>query len=175
MGALMNGTSVLGAGFAATGGVLVWSGLTGRKVTLVLRSFLSGEDPAKVKQESLNLGNAAAQTAAWGLGLTGGGSPSANRALGQRLAALYGWGSGTQWDALDKLWTRESHWDNKAVNSGSGATGIAQALPASKMPKAAQAPTYDPTAQIQWGLSYIKERYGDPIHAWAHEQANGWY
>lgn len=173
----MNGTSVLGAGFAATGGVLVWSGLTGRKVTLVLRSFLSGKDPAKVKQESLNLGAAAGQLAAGALATGGfaGGSPSANKALGKQLAALYGWGSGAQWDALDNLWTRESHWDNKAVNSGSGATGIPQALPASKMPKAAQAPTYDPTAQIQWGLSYIKSTYGDPVHAWAHSQATGWY
>lgn len=172
----MNGTSVLGAGFAAAGGVLVWSGLTNRKVTNVLRSFLSGEDPSKVQQEqALQLGDAVANTTQGLLNLGAqGGDPAKNRVLGRSMALLYGW-SGAQWDALDKLWAKESSWNNKAVNSSSGATGIPQALPASKMPKAAQAPTYDPAAQIQWGLSYIKGRYGNPVNAWAHEQSAGWY
>jgi SLT domain-containing protein len=104
-----------------------------------------------------------------------GGTAAANQAIAKNLAAVYGWSSGAQWDALVKLWEKESSWNNRAVNKSSGATGIPQALPATKMPAAAQAPTYNASSQIQWGLQYIKSRYGDPIHAWAHEQSAGWY
>lgn len=104
----------------------------------------------------------------------GGGNPAKNRQLGQFLALSYGW-SGAQWSDLDALWKRESGWDNTAENSSSGAYGIAQALPASKYPRAGQKPQSSPQAQILWGLQYIKDRYGNPANAWAHEQANNWY
>lgn len=104
-------------------------------------------------------------------------SPASNQAIAQLLLGSYGWSA--QWAALDSLWSRESSWSNTAENPSSGAYGIAQALPATKMPKAAQSPatggTSDPTAQIKWGLSYIRSRYGDPNAAWAHEQSVGWY
>jgi SLT domain-containing protein len=81
-----------------------------------------------------------------------------------------------QWGDLVKLWTRESDWNNLATNPSSGAYGIAQALPASKYPKAGQeAGGSNPYDQIDWGLSYIKQRYGSIAAAWAHEQHNGWY
>ncbi len=99
-----------------------------------------------------------------------------NVALGQQLAGGYGWGAGAQWTCLDELWTRESGWQAQAWNyGGSGAYGIPQALPASKM--AAAGPDYmtDPATQIRWGLGYIHDRYGTPCGAWAHETADGWY
>jgi hypothetical protein len=109
----------------------------------------------------------------------GTGSAAANQNTGKLLAAAYGWSSGQNWDDLVKLWNQESGWNNQAENPSSGAYGIPQALPYSKMPKAAWPPRYggkaDPTSQISWGLSYIKGRYGSPSAAWAHEVANNWY
>jgi hypothetical protein len=96
-------------------------------------------------------------------------------ALGQQLASAYGWGAGAQWTCLDELWTRESGWQMVWNYQGSGAYGIPQALPASKM--AAAGPDYmtNPATQIGWGLGYIRDTYGDPCTAWAHEQADAWY
>ncbi|HXI66464.1 MAG TPA: hypothetical protein VNH41_00875, partial [Steroidobacteraceae bacterium] len=99
-----------------------------------------------------------------------------NRNIGQQLAAKYGWGAGANWANLDALWQQESGWSNTAKNPSSGAYGIAQALPPTKMPFSAQeAGGSNAAAQIAWGLSYIKSRYGSPIAAMAHEQSVGWY
>lgn len=100
---------------------------------------------------------------------------SGNVALGQQLAASYGWGAGDQWTCLDQLWQQESSWSNIADNSTSGAYGIPQALPATKMPPTALPPENNATAQIRWGLGYIAGRYGTPCGAWSHETADGWY
>lgn len=98
-----------------------------------------------------------------------------NKALGQRMAAALGW-TGDNWTALLALWMQESGWSNTALNPTSGAYGIAQALPASKYPKAGQASGgSSPQAQIGWGLSYIQDRYGSPVAAEAHEQRYHWY
>lgn len=128
-----------------------------------------------------------------GGGTGGGGSPSPQPASGnvnrgKLLAAKYGWSSGPAWTALDKLWQAESGWSNTADTRKTGldppnaktyAYGIPQARPATKLPKIGQPPELggrsDPTAQIEWGLAYIRGRYVNPQGAWAHEQANGWY
>jgi len=104
---------------------------------------------------------------------------SANVALGQRLAARdYGW-TGSEWNCLYSLWNRESGWSNTALNPGSGADGIAQALghgPTNQYPAGpANPPTNDARAQIKWGLGYIHGTYGTPCGAWNHETADGWY
>jgi hypothetical protein len=100
---------------------------------------------------------------------------SGNVAMGKLLAATYGWSSGDEWNALYDLWERESGWNNLADNASSGAYGIPQALPASKMGAAANPPVSSASAQILWGLSYIKDTYGTPEAAWSHEEAQGWY
>jgi uncharacterized protein YabE (DUF348 family) len=74
-----------------------------------------------------------------------------------------------QWDALYKLWIKESGFNPNAVNSSSGACGIPQALPCSKITDKSV------EGQIEWGLGYITNRYGDPASAWAFHQRNGWY
>jgi hypothetical protein len=84
-------------------------------------------------------------------------------------AAMYGW-IGPMFDALNKLWTRESGWNPNAVNPSSGAYGIPQSL--------GHGHPYnlgDARAQIAWGLQYIAGRYGNPEAAWAHETSAGWY
>jgi hypothetical protein len=100
---------------------------------------------------------------------------SANVALGKRMAAAAGW-TGAQWSCLDALWTRESGWRTQVWNyGGSGAYGIPQSLPASKMADAGPDWQTNPATQIRWGLSYIAGRYGTPCGAWSHETSAGWY
>jgi len=102
-------------------------------------------------------------------------SADSNVALGQQLASGYGWGSGAEWTCLDELWTRESGWRMVWNYQGSGAYGIPQALPASKMASAGADYMTDPATQIRWGLGYIRGTFGDPFTAWTHETASGWY
>jgi hypothetical protein len=80
-----------------------------------------------------------------------------------------------QMPCLDKLWTRESHWNYQSYNSSSGAYGIPQALPGSKMAKFGDDWKTNPATQIKWGLDYIESRYGSPCKAWDHSEATGWY
>jgi hypothetical protein len=80
-----------------------------------------------------------------------------------------------QFPCLDKLWKRESGWNYKASNSGSGAFGIPQALPGSKMAKFGDDWKSNPATQIKWGLDYIEGRYDTPCGAWGHSQDTGWY
>ena len=49
----------------------------------------------------------------------------------------------------------------------SGAYGIPQALPGSKMATAGADWQTNPATQITWGLGYISARYGTPCGAWA--------
>lgn len=81
----------------------------------------------------------------------------------------------SQFDCLDRLWERESSWNPRAVNRSSGAYGIPQALPGSKMATVADDWRTNPVTQVRWGLRYIDARYGSPCGAWRHSQAEGWY
>jgi hypothetical protein len=92
----------------------------------------------------------------------------------QKMLAHFGWGK-RKWAPLDKLWNRESGWNKYARNPYSGAYGIPQAVPGSKMASAGKHWRSNATTQIRWGLGYIKSRYGRPRSAWAHELAYGWY
>jgi TP901 family phage tail tape measure protein len=110
-----------------------------------------------------------------GLGGSGGGS-SANQKIGEALAAAHGW-SGPQWAALKNLWNGESGWNERALNKSSGAYGIPQSLPASKMGSAGSDWKTNASTQIKWGLSYIAERYGNPLNAYSQwlSRSPHWY
>jgi hypothetical protein len=97
------------------------------------------------------------------------GSP---KAIAKQLLASRGWSD--QFGCLDSLWTKESGWRVSAANP-SGAYGIPQALPGSKMSSAGPDWQSNAATQIKWGLGYIKDRYGSPCSAWSHSQANNWY
>lgn len=87
----------------------------------------------------------------------------------------YGWDI-NQFLPLQALWNKESSWLRLAINPTSGAYGIPQALPASKLPFAGQAAGGSHASpQIDWGLNYIKGTYGSPAGAWGHEVAFNWY
>jgi hypothetical protein len=99
---------------------------------------------------------------------------AANKSLGCRLLSEFGFGL-DQMGCLESLWIKESQWNPNAHNSGSGAHGIPQSLPASKMAKFGSDYMTNPATQIRWGLDYIKGRYGNPCAAWNHSQRTGWY
>jgi hypothetical protein len=100
--------------------------------------------------------------------------PGTNRALGYQLMTGFGWPA-DQWPALDALWYRESGWNHLAQNRSSGAYGIPQSLPATKMATVGPDWRTNPETQIRWGLAYIGARYGSPQGAWEHSQRFGWY
>ncbi|MEQ6902185.1 transglycosylase SLT domain-containing protein [Nocardioides sp. YIM 152588] len=99
---------------------------------------------------------------------------STNRGLGYRLMLDFGFEE-AQWRYLDALWRRESGWNHLAENPRSGAYGIPQSLPATKMAVVGDDWRTNPETQIRWGLAYIAARYGSPQAAWAHSERTGWY
>jgi hypothetical protein len=109
------------------------------------------------------------------LGTAGPSTASANERLGMRMAAAAGWDR-TQRHCLNELWTRESNWRDDVWNTqGSGAYGIPQARPASKMASAGPDYMTDPATQVRWGIRYIRAAYGSPCNAWVQETASGGY
>jgi hypothetical protein len=94
--------------------------------------------------------------------------------IAEAMLGSFGWSS-SQFSCLDPLWAHESGWSVTAYNAGSGAYGIPQALPGSRMASAGPDWQTNAATQIRWGLEYIKGTYGSPCGAWDHEQATGWY
>ena len=107
-------------------------------------------------------------------GAVGGTSPADAQATARSMIGGYGWGD-DQFGCLVALWNRESGWNYQAYNSSSGAFGIPQALPGSKMASAGADWQTNPATQIAWGLGYISGRYGSPCGAWSHSESVGWY
>jgi len=101
-------------------------------------------------------------------------SPGSNKAVARGMLASFGFGSG-EWGCLERLWHKESGWNERAMNRYSGAYGIPQSLPGTKMASAGADWQTNAATQIKWGLGYIKGRYGTPCAAWGHSQAKGWY
>jgi hypothetical protein len=100
--------------------------------------------------------------------------PGTAQSIGYNMLPSFGFSQSSQWGCLLDLWNQESGWIYDAENA-SGAYGIPQALPASKMASAGSDYLTDPTTQIKWGLGYISDVYGTPCEAWDHEEADGWY
>lgn len=164
---------------ASIGAALIYGGIKGYSLLQLLQNLVTGKpittdvavaNPLKMPATTADV------TDTNGVGAV---PPGGNQALGMTLASsMYGW-EGAEWVALQKLWNQESSWNNKAKNPSSGAYGIPQSLPYTKMPKAAWPESAggksDATTQIKWGLTYIKGRYGSPSKAWAHEVKNNWY
>jgi hypothetical protein len=106
----------------------------------------------------------------------GGGTGGANQTLGKQIMEAMGF-QASQWPYLNQLWINESGWRTTAKNPSSGAYGIPQALPASKMASAGSDWMTNPATQIRWGLEYIRQRYGTPgfaLSAWQNRSPH-WY
>lgn len=107
-------------------------------------------------------------------GAVGGSSPADAQATARSMLGGYGWGD-DQFGCLVSLWNKESGWNYRASNPSSGAYGIPQALPGSKMASAGADWQTNAATQIAWGFGYISGRYGTPCGAWGHSQSVGWY
>ncbi|MFF3461405.1 transglycosylase SLT domain-containing protein [Streptomyces sp. NPDC002619] len=80
-----------------------------------------------------------------------------------------------QFQCFSNIVDHESSWNYRAVNASSGAYGLFQALPGSKMSSVGADWQTNPATQIKWGLNYMNSRYGSPCEAWSFWQANHWY
>ena len=101
-------------------------------------------------------------------------TPDGAKDVAQNLASSkYGW-DGSQFQCLVNLWQKESGWNYQASNASSGATGIPQALPGSKMASFGDDWQTNAATQIAWGLDYISRGYGTPCSAWSHSQSVNW-
>lgn len=112
-------------------------------------------------------------------GMTGslnadGTTPEGAKQIARALFPRYGWDM-VEFGCIETLWQRESNWNYQAKNASSGAYGIPQALPASKMASVAKDWETNPKTQIEWGLKYIAERYKKPCAALDHSDTIGWY
>lgn len=181
----MTSNAVDGPGLTIVGigSVLIYAGIKGYSTLAVLQNLVTGK-PITTNVSVTNpiqAGNVADSSVATGSIpsniVTVTGTP---RAIGQARASAMGW-TGTEFTALNNLWNGESNWNPHAKNPSSGAYGIPQALPYSKMPQAAWPESAggqsDAATQIQWGLDYIKSRYGSPSKAWSTWQSRSphWY
>jgi hypothetical protein len=101
-------------------------------------------------------------------------NPGTAQSIAYNMLSSFGWSPQSQFGCLDNVWSRESGWRYNAENA-SGAYGIPQALPGSKMASAGSDWLTNPATQIRWGLGYIQGRYGTPCGAWAFWQGSGWY
>ena len=130
---------------------------------------------------------ASATAASGGGGSTGGGvtaggttvsepppNPGTAQSIAYNMMSSFGFDPKSQFPCLDDIWTRESGWNYLAENA-SGAYGIPQALPGSKMASAGADWATNPATQIKWGLGYIQSIYGTPCGAWAFWQAHSYY
>lgn len=172
----------VGVAVITVGSILIYAGMRGYSVFAVIENLVSGKPIATnvtIANPLKTPGTAIANAAATGLeaGAKAIGTP---KQMGQTMAAAMGW-TGVQWTSLEELWTRESGWNPRARNPSSGAYGIPQAWPHTKMPKAAwpesAGGSSDARTQIEWGLNYIKGRYGTPQMALAFwkRQNPHWY
>jgi hypothetical protein len=95
--------------------------------------------------------------------------------IARKLLPSFGWSKKRQFKYVNWLWEKESSWNVSAQNPSSGAYGIPQAVPGSKMGTAGPAWQTSARTQILWGLTYIRGVYGSPRHAWQHWVSYGWY
>jgi len=161
---------------AASGVLLVYSGINNEGIFASIDDLIHGNAPTA----GVNTIESSSATSTGGVegasditssGNASGGSDAANEALGQQMAAAYGWGSGSEWTALNNIVMAESGWNADAANPTSDARGIAQNINGwSSNYQEGNAPQ-----QIAWLLQYIQQRYNDPITAWNFHLAHGWY
>ncbi|MER7488900.1 transglycosylase SLT domain-containing protein [Streptomyces sp. NPDC126497] len=97
-------------------------------------------------------------------------SASSARATAQKMI-----GDSAEFQCFSNIVQHESSWNHTATNASSGAYGLVQALPASKMASAGSDWRTNPATQIKWGLDYMKDRYGSACDAWSFWQSNHWY
>ncbi|MGC5001327.1 transglycosylase SLT domain-containing protein [Streptomyces sp. NBC_00353] len=109
------------------------------------------------------------------LGVTPAMAAPASVATGAQGTARAMIGNEAQFQCFSNIVSHESGWNPSATNASSGAYGLVQALPGSKMASAGADWKTNPSTQIKWGVDYMNSRYGSPCAAWTFWQANHWY
>ena len=134
------------------------------------------EAEAKKKAEELRIAQSKQVTSRGGTSVRAAtGTKAEYQAYAKNLCInTYGW-TENDFNCLVKLVEKESSWNPNAVNKSSGAAGLFQALPASKMASEGSDYMTNYKIQVKWGLKYIKNRYGTPANAWAFWQSHRWY
>jgi hypothetical protein len=158
-----------------------WSAGAAHPATTVAGAAQAGARPGASRSLALDAfaSHAATPQASGGGGTGGSGKARARhrataRAIARGMLRRFRW-SRRQFTYLNRLWDRESGWNVYAENPYSAAYGIPQAVPGSKMSSAGRNWRSNARTQIRWGLRYIRDRYGSPRQAWAHEVGSGWY
>ncbi|WPO88085.1 phospholipase [Herbiconiux sp. KACC 21604] len=148
---------------------------TATTATSTAKAEVAAVDKAAADAAAAEAAAAAAAAQAEAERLAAANTPDGARAVAADMAAeQYGWGA-DQFQCLDSLWTKESGWNYQAENASSGAYGIPQSLPGSKMATIADDWATNAVTQISWGLNYIARGYGTPCSAWSHSQSVNWY
>jgi hypothetical protein len=129
----------------------------------------AAEDKAKAEKEAKERAEAAKTADASSFAV------QASYTVGQVQAMARQMVASGQYQCFSNIVSHESGWNYRAVNASSGAYGLFQALPGSKMSSAGADWQTNPATQIKWGLNYMNGRYGSPCEAWAFWQANHWY
>ncbi|GGI34753.1 hypothetical protein GCM10010988_00500 [Cnuibacter physcomitrellae] len=141
--------------------------------TTALATTAAAQSGAQAADQAAAQAAADAAAAAEALALAN--TPDGAKETARELAAsTYGWGD-SQFQCLVNLWQKESGWNYQAENASSGAAGIPQSLPGSKMASFGDDWQTNASTQIAWGLDYISRGYGTPCAAWSHSQSVNWY
>lgn len=149
-------------------------GVDGRRTVTYKIVMKDGIEVSRETLNSVTLKESVKQVEIIGAKLPTPTNPTEAQALGRQMMLDFGYDEG-QWPCLYNLWMRESGWRTTAGNPTSGAYGIPQSLPASKMAKYGDDYLTNASVQITWGLNYIKGRYQTPCGAWDSFLAKGWY
>lgn len=149
-------------------------GVAGKKKVTYEIEIRDGSEVKRTAIATLVTTPASSQVEIIGAKLPTPSSPTENQALGKSMMLSAGF-SESNWPCLYNLWMRESGWRTEAGNPSSGAYGIPQALPASKMATVGADYRTSASTQITWGLGYIEGRYGTPCGAWDFFTENNWY
>lgn len=142
--------------------------------TVSIDTFSSKEAPKPVVKPTVTSSSSSDSGSSGGAPAAGTPDPGSAQAYAKSVLASQGMGD-DQFNCLVALWNRESHWNVYAYNAGSGAYGIPQALPGSKMASAGPDWQNSFVTQVNWGLGYVDGRYGTPCGAWNHSESTGWY
>jgi hypothetical protein len=162
--------------YTAIGGIVLWSGIKGETISATFKGLLSGKAPTS-GTETIGSGTPATST-----GSTGGsgsntpepsGTSGSNEQVMKQVAAAFGW-TGAQWTALYNVEMAEAGFSLTAQNA-SGAYGMAQFINGPSEYAQYGGNSTTAVGQATAMCNYIKQRYGTPEAAWAHEQANHWY
>lgn len=170
------GTSPMALAAVFAGALFLWSGVKGTSITGSLRSVLSGSGPTTTQTNAIQT---AADVSSSGSSGGGPGAPlsgasGSNEAIMKQTAAQFGW-TGSEWSALYNVEMREAGFNLTAQNPSSGAYGMAQFINGPSEYAQYGGNSTTASGQAFAMCEYIRQRYGRPSVAWAHEQSYGWY